>query len=798
VIVGSNREYNPFEATTADINLRRTTGFVTPTLSPTTPNAPGAAESHLSPTSSQFPAAFSLKTTSAPIMTMPVTTDFFSRSLSNVASNQSHTSSGFSISSPGVKRKRNFKLGSKIDAWWSAVRTSFTAGTEDERERVRRRSDPSEQGGGALAPGRTSSTFTRPNDLSATTSPPLRNATSAASLSRPLDRLRLVPAGALAPSARVDMSSTSMGPPRLRERTMSASDTESETTRDTRRRNPQLSLNLGPSFNTMTKPKGLMPGATRPEANRARTTSSQLLTDSSSPTSASALSQSFYSPSLPPTSVSATPASLHGVTSIGPGFTPGFSPMWDQTPGLVPVSTAPEVRGLLRSAASQTPLSTKATASTFSMHTVRRHIKSRLTMAKDSCDKELRKIVQGITAHVEVELHKEAIGAAVPFDEGAFGDLVGDIDGPYGPYGAYSSTFDLDSESEALADVDAGEEAGHTDSDGGTSRPPSRSRDLSSPTLAPGGHLSRRLSVNNRARIDSPRRQSLAHRQRHLTGSSKGADLSTYSLGDSQALALSQSRSSANSSRSNSRSRSPLPPMDRNVSLGSRSPARSSKSHVPSAGLAQSSFILLLQDIITVATEILDTPISQLTSGAGGCAEYIQRVQQIGKAWDDNPELACRGWYVQLLLAVAGLSRVVEWWEAERGFWTFGDAEEDEDAEPILFVAKPTIEEPSMEFRAPMQTLSPVPMTELGSRSSSGGKYSLLGIDLGAHSRDPEDTAEPILSGQPSPTEDTAQQHAEELRQEVEEVRSQTLLMELSLDGQVFEYLSSAWQDLVG
>lgn len=71
---------------------------------------------------------------------------------------------------------------------------------------------------------------------------------------------------------------------------------------------------------------------------------------------------------------------------------------------------------------------------------------------------------------------------------------------------------------------------------------------------------------------------------------------------------------------------------------------------------------MLLQEIITVATEMLDTPISSLTARPGSCAEFIQRVQQIGKAWDENPELACRGWYVQLLLAVAGLSRVAEWY----------------------------------------------------------------------------------------------------------------------------------------
>ncbi|KAM0755998.1 kinase-like protein [Meredithblackwellia eburnea MCA 4105] len=259
------------------------------------------------------------------------------------------------------------------------------------------------------------------------------------------------------------------------------------------------------------------------------------------------------------------------------------------------------------------------------------------------------------------------------------------------------------------------------------------------------------------------------------------------------------SAGSATSSRSNSRSRSPLPPGLRNVSTGSRSPAHSSNSHLPygdGADLAQSAFIVLLQEIITVATEILDTPILTLTARPGSCAEYIQRVQQIGKAWDDNPELPCRGFYVQLLLAVAGLSRVAEWWELERGFWTFDDGDE-EDAEPILFVAKPEGDTESLDYRTPGQSYPPA-----GDDSTSGSpplkgtsKYSPLGIDLGVR-----DDGAPIHTASPAPAspQDATKQDAEDLRQAVDQVRSQTLLMELSLDGQLFQYLSSAWEELVG
>ena len=136
-----------------------------------------------------------------------------------------------------------------------------------------------------------------------------------------------------------------------------------------------------------------------------------------------------------------------------------------------------------------------------------------------------------------------------------------------------------------------------------------------------------------------------------------------------------------------------MPPGGSHRTSGSQSPAYPGAGHLTSdsAELAESAFIVLLQEIITIATEVLDTPISKLTKTPGICAEYISRVQQIGDAWSDNPELPCRGWYVQLLLAIAGLSRVVEWWEAEKGFWSFEEGVDDS-GEPILFIAKPTIE----------------------------------------------------------------------------------------------------------
>ena len=529
---------------------------------------------------------------------------------------------------------------------------------------------------------------------------------------------------------------------------------------ETRRRNPNLSLNLGPNFHTMRPAVAPLSAPLRP-----------IGFDGDGPTA----STQYLSPGYPASSISHAAPGLGLTPGFGPsGFTPSPSvqtpPAWARTPAFVeqseaifPVLTRPKSAREAKSSA----------LSAFSMNTVRQHIKLRLATAKENCDKELAKVVLGITAHVETELQRAAEATEAPFDDGTFGELVSE-----GEAGA----FEMDSESEAPGE---GDETGQTDSEGGTSRPPSRSRSQLAPSPNEGSIPT--PSSPKKMRTDSPRRISLAPRSRHLTSLPRQNDfLSSYTIskGDPNSA---PDTPSASSSRSNSRSRSPLPPqIVRNLSAtGSRSPARSSVSHLPFSGdLAQSAFIVLLQDIIMVATEILDTPIATLTARSGACAEYIQRVQQIGKAWDENPELSCRGWYVQLLLAVAGLSRVVEWWEAEKGFWTFDDTDE-ADAEPIVFVAKPSTLSPASLLKSP----APHDSAEF---SASTSKYSPLGIDLG--------TTESVVDDAPTPVmaQDTIQKDADDLRHTVEQVRSQTLLMELSLDGQLFQYLSSAWEELVG
>ena len=91
--------------------------------------------------------------------------------------------------------------------------------------------------------------------------------------------------------------------------------------------------------------------------------------------------------------------------------------------------------------------------------------------------------------------------------------------------------------------------------------------------------------------------------------------------------------------------------------------------------------MLNLYELIRTATEVIDMSVAQLTAEEHICDAIVARIQKIGKAWDDNPDWHGRSWYVQVLLAVASLSRVVEWWTAEKHFWNFDDDDDVDDVD---------------------------------------------------------------------------------------------------------------------
>ena len=263
---------------------------------------------------------------------------------------------------------------------------------------------------------------------------------------------------------------------------------------------------------------------------------------------------------------------------------------------------------------------------------------------------------------------------------------------------------------------------------------------------------------------------------------------------------------SAQSSRSTSRSRSPMPPLSSHPSFSEYS-ANSALSHRSSRILVDDPIMTALYEIISVATDVTDMTVAQLTAQPKICETIVQRVQNIGKAWDDHPDWHGRNWYVQVLLAVASLSRVVEWWEAEKQFWNFDDNEEEQD-EPLTFVTKPA------EAPLPSSSMYHVDSDVEGFRLNDDDEQRVrieTPPTITRKSRDehPKDVARagPPASATPSrvtpskvvETAESARVLAtERLRLQAETAQNQNIVLELSLDGDHFIWVNHAWRVVVG
>ncbi|KIY49356.1 hypothetical protein FISHEDRAFT_41620 [Fistulina hepatica ATCC 64428] len=233
-----------------------------------------------------------------------------------------------------------------------------------------------------------------------------------------------------------------------------------------------------------------------------------------------------------------------------------------------------------------------------------------------------------------------------------------------------------------------------------------------------------------------------------------------------------------------------------------------------------------LYDLIAVATEITDTTISQLTSGNKVCETFVQRIQNIGKAWDEHPDWHGRNWYVQVLLAVASLSRVVEWFLAEKHFWNFEDREEGD--EEIVFVTKgtaldetwdtsslpedfrKTIKDDDLEqfsldgdnrlrFERPNEEgrqSRDVRPKDLSAESSSSTRESPASLMSGVATMLPPVSAASKILGEPESARVLA---TERLRLQAETAQQSNIVLELSLDGDLIVMVSwMSWKTVVG
>jgi len=280
---------------------------------------------------------------------------------------------------------------------------------------------------------------------------------------------------------------------------------------------------------------------------------------------------------------------------------------------------------------------------------------------------------------------------------------------------------------------------------------------------------------------------------------------------------------STQSSRSTSRSRSPMPfstaqntpllsePIPRGESSSSpKNPNGRLSRHFDGTDAPVDPFMSTLHDLIAVCTDIMEMSSSALTSRPGMGSDLVRKVQEVGRAWEDNLDWHGRTWYVTVLLAVASLSRVVEWFEAERQFWNFED-KDDEEAEPLQFVLRPENEEENgtetvllsptatkFEDENPLRLTRPE-IVERRSRDERVPQKDLRGPALGLSQQSlqlqrKEDRVEPSqVVGETRRAQD-----AEDLRLMADKAKTSNILMELNLDGEHFLYINRTWFDVIG
>ena len=220
-----------------------------------------------------------------------------------------------------------------------------------------------------------------------------------------------------------------------------------------------------------------------------------------------------------------------------------------------------------------------------------------------------------------------------------------------------------------------------------------------------------------------------------------------------------------------------------------------------------------LHDLIAVCTDIMEMSSSALTSRPGMGSDLVRKVQDVGRAWEENPDWHGRTWYVTVLLAVASLSRVVEWFEAERQFWNFED-KDDEEVEPLQFVLRPEYENQNgtetvlhsptttkFEDDNPLRLTRPE-IVERRSRDERVPQKDLRGPSLGHPPESPESQQQQQQQRKEECVEPVAEsrraQDAEDLRLKADKAKTSNILMELNLDGEHFLYINRTWFDVIG
>lgn len=465
----------------------------------------------------------------------------------------------------------------------------------------------------------------------------------------------------------------------------------------------------------------------------------------------------------------------------------------------------------------------RAGSKAITFDSIRQHIQHRLAVSKETCDRDLRKVIKFIHSFAEEQLQEQRKQEELDATTDALTNL-GLNDSRVGTPGS-----DLDRQHPkhhaARASISA---ANLSSSSAHLSRSSSRGllplADELDPDETPRVETSAgEADGEDLLSVPTPRQSAKLKEEYKLPTPPRRPSASD---GLSRRVSSSSRRNQSRdfTSASSSRSHSPLPPVpDQGSDSPQFSPARRARS-LPTDDVPLEPYIAPLQGLVSIAMELLDTSINTLTSRKGACQETIGSIQELGKAWEVHPHWPGRDWYVKLLLAVASLSRVVEWWEAEKGFWNFESAveEDEQNAEPLRFIVGNTAgsmtapsghEETVGEGRHGASS-SPVRLVRSGAlaqvtasgspsqQSSATNSPALEPIDrrIISDGNRPRTYSERPASSPVSKPQDADAGRADlqggDLPASVKD--SQNVLMELSLDGEHFLYLSPAWWTVIG
>lgn len=197
-------------------------------------------------------------------------------------------------------------------------------------------------------------------------------------------------------------------------------------------------------------------------------------------------------------------------------------------------------------------------------------------------------------------------------------------------------------------------------------------------------------------------------------------------------------------------------------------------------------FILTLQELVGLAQKILSTPLDVFLSEPQKYTALVQSIQSLGIEWEQHLDWPCRKLYVRLLVGVAAFNRAIEWWEAERRFWSAAWPNGTTPSEQQDHERGTSSKEDDMDLFSNNNNSTNVP----SSRCSSTAP-----VDL-EEERDIGDDGD--TEGEEDQQSSQSEMNLKQLQEAVDRGQMHTIVMEIGLDADTIQYISPIWHNVTG